>query len=77
MELRTADTEPGRGLCLEPHDCALAKLVAGRPKDLAFVGALVRAGLLDVDVLRDRLTTLPADPRAVERIAAWLGSTGR
>ncbi len=29
------DAEPGRGLCLEPHDCVVAKLVAGRSKDLA------------------------------------------
>ena len=36
------DAEPGRGLCLEPHDCVLSKLVAGRPKDVAFAGALMR-----------------------------------
>ena len=27
--LDTADAEPGRGLCLEPHDCAFSKMVAG------------------------------------------------
>ena len=53
VELRTADTEPGRGLCLEPHDCVLAKLAAGRPKDYDFAEALRAAGLIDVDILRD------------------------
>jgi hypothetical protein len=72
VELRTMNTEPGRGLCLERHDCVLAKLAAGRPKDYAFATALRAAGLIDLDVLRQRLDTLPADPRAVERIHAWL-----
>jgi hypothetical protein len=74
VELRTPDTEPGRGLCLEPHDCTLAKLAAGRPKDYAFAAALVEAGLIDPDVLRERLQSLPADPRVVDRITAWLRS---
>lgn len=72
VEFRTAGTEPGRGLCLERHDCVLAKLAAGRPKDYAFATALRAADLIDVRTLRERLPTLPADPRAVERIQAWL-----
>ena len=35
VELRTDGTQPGRGLCLERHDCVLAKLAAGRPKAYA------------------------------------------
>jgi hypothetical protein len=42
VPLDTTDTSPGRGLCLEPHDCVIAELLAGREKDLAFAGALVR-----------------------------------
>jgi hypothetical protein len=30
----TPSTAPGRGLCLDPHDCVVSKLVAGREKDL-------------------------------------------
>lgn len=72
VQLRTPGTEPGRGLCLDRHDCVLSKLAAGRPKDYAFAGALRSAGLLDVAVLRERLPTLPADVRVVGRIRAWL-----
>ena len=39
--------QPGRGLCLEPHDLAASKLVAGRIKDFEFVDALLRAGLIE------------------------------
>ena len=33
------------GLCLEVHDLAISKYVAGRPKDLAFTEALAQHGL--------------------------------
>jgi len=32
--IESPGTEPGRGLCLHPHDCVIAKLLAGRDKDL-------------------------------------------
>jgi hypothetical protein len=51
--------EPGRGLCLERHDLAAAKLAAGRVKDFEFVDALLRAGLLDLSILTDRVEVLP------------------
>jgi hypothetical protein len=72
--VETPATAPGRGLCLEPYDCVLAKLAAGREKDYAFAGALADAGLIDVYVLAGRLPTLPADPRVVERIDQWICS---
>jgi hypothetical protein len=33
--------------CLDPHDLAVAKLAAGRPKDLEFVSALLTSGHLE------------------------------
>jgi hypothetical protein len=48
---------------LEIHDLALAKLAAGREKDLDFVFEAVRAGLLDVDNLRCGLPLMPDDDR--------------
>jgi len=55
------------GLCLDPHDMAISKLVAGREKDLDFVGTMLRLDLLDVQQLRERLdaTTLEANLRAL------------
>ena len=40
ISLETPNTAPGRGLCLEPHDCVVSKLVAGRWKDRDFGHAL-------------------------------------
>lgn len=49
------------GLCLDPHDLCIAKLVANRDKDRSFLGALVRAGLISPDVLFDRLALTELD----------------
>ena len=73
----TEGTHPGRGWCLERHDLAVAKLVAGRPKDYEFVDALLEAGLLDLEVLRQRFDALPRDrtiPAFVAKAERWLRS---
>jgi len=49
-----ADTRPGRGLCLDPRDLVVSKLAAGREKSFEFGAALLRAGLIDADVLSAR-----------------------
>jgi len=72
--LETPATAPGRGLCLERHDLAASKLVAHRPKDLAFVGALLREGLVDASVLRSRIEELPVDGTVRQRLIEWLHS---
>jgi hypothetical protein len=66
----TPDTAPGRGLCLDPHDCAVSKLVAGREKDLSFAAALVREGLIDLDIIADRIGTVVAHPLVIEKSEA-------
>lgn len=43
------------GLCLEVHDLAISKLVAGRSKDIEFVAELVRCRMLDRASLLDRM----------------------
>ena len=42
-------------LCMEPHDLCVAKLLAGREKDIAFVRALLAAGLVDRSTILARL----------------------
>ncbi|TAJ93163.1 MAG: hypothetical protein EPO31_02815 [Gammaproteobacteria bacterium] len=44
------------GLCIEAHDLAISKYVAGRPKDLEFTRELARHGLTQLATLRQRLT---------------------
>lgn len=60
-----ANTAPGRGLCLDPHDCVVAKLIAGRSKDLEFAESLIRAGIVSTAVLGERVSTLTAVPAVV------------
>ena len=59
------NTGGGTGLCLEVHDLAVSKLVAGREKDLAFVTGMLRHRLADANTVQQRLatTTLNAERR--------------
>ena len=54
------NTRQVRGWCLEVHDLAAAKLVAGREKDLEFVRILTGRGYAHKHILAERLarTTL-------------------
>jgi len=47
VSLPPGDTEGVRGLCLEPHDLAIAKYFASREKDVTFNRELARRGLVD------------------------------
>jgi hypothetical protein len=69
----TAGTRPGRGLCLEPHDCVISKLVAGREKDFAFAAALIGERLIDPGVLLARIDRISGvDARVLDRLRAWV-----
>lgn len=59
VHLAPGDTDGVHALCLEPHDLAIAKYAAGRPKDLEFNRELVRRGLLS----RRRLLALLDETR--------------
>jgi hypothetical protein len=73
VNLPPGDTDGVRGLCLDPHDLAIAKYVARREKDLAFNRALVRRGLLEKKRLRELIDKTPVDDRVRERIKADIG----
>ena len=59
VPVQNANTGGGTGLCLEVHDLAVSKLAAGREKDLAFVGGLLRHRLGKVETIRERLAATP------------------
>lgn len=63
VPVHNQNTGGGTGLCLEIHDLAVSKLVAGREKDVDFLGGLLRHRLVQVPVIRERLakTMMPAD----------------
>lgn len=45
VNLPAGDTDGVRGLCLDPHDLAIAKYAAFREKDLVFTRELARLGI--------------------------------
>lgn len=62
--VRNQATRNSTGLCLDPYDLCAAKLIAARPKDHAFVLALIGASLIDQGRLVDRIRLIdPAEPR--------------
>lgn len=58
VRFESANTNGKVGLCLERHDLCIAKLVAGREKDLAFIDSLLRVGRLNEVTLVERLGSL-------------------
>lgn len=70
---RNRNTTPGRGLCLERHDCIASKLAAFRDKDREFADALVSAGLANPHTIRERFGQIEQlDPRLRAGVFAWL-----
>jgi hypothetical protein len=58
---------------MEPHDCVISRLVAGRPKDKEFAAALLEAGIVTGRVLVERLPDVEGlDRQASARIEQWL-----
>jgi hypothetical protein len=55
VAVASENTDRARGWCLEVHDLAIAKYVAGRPKDLDFTRVLAIHGMTLREVLIERL----------------------
>jgi len=58
-----------RGWCLEVHDLAISKHVAGREKDVEFTESLARHGMVLRDVLEARLAATRMDDRIRSLVA--------
>ena len=63
---------PSTGFCLEGHDLAASKLVAYREKDQRFVRTMLAEGLIDADVLLERVRSLDVTDDKRERIGRWV-----
>ncbi len=68
VNLPPGDTEGVRGLCLDPHDLAIAKYVARREKDAIFTRELASRRFVEMDRLIALLDETPISPEARERI---------
>lgn len=74
VSLPAGDTDGVRGLCLDPHDLAIAKYAAFREKDLVFTGALARRGLISKDQLLTLLEQTKLADELRERIRARIAA---
>jgi len=77
VNLTPGDTEGVKGLCLEPHDLAIAKYVAHREKDLAFNRALAQRGVIAEERLLQLLPKTAVTEAARERIRGDIANSFR
>jgi len=66
------DTDGVRGLCLDPHDLAIAKYVARREKDLIFTRELAQRGIVSQERLLSLLDQTPVDEETRDRIRTYV-----
>ena len=66
VPIHNENTAGATGWCLEIHDLAVSKLVAGRDKDISFLTVLLREHMAHAALLRDRLRTLTVSPDRLE-----------
>jgi hypothetical protein len=59
VPIHNENTGGATGWCLEVHDLAASKLVAGRQKDLDFVQVMLCEKMLNPDTLSERAASLP------------------
>ncbi len=74
VNLPPGDTKGVLGLCLDPHDLAIAKYVARREKDVVFCRALVARGIVKKTQLMELLAKTPIDADSRERIRNFIDS---
>jgi hypothetical protein len=68
VNLPPGDTGGVKGLCLEPHDLAIAKYAASREKDLIFTRELARRGITSEARLLSLLERTSVDEELRDRI---------
>lgn len=68
VNLPPGDTDGVQGLCLDPHDLAIAKYVARREKDLIFTRELARREIVTRKRLLSLLAQTPVDEEMHARI---------
>jgi hypothetical protein len=66
VPLRSDNTGGATGWCLEVHDLASSKLVAGRERDREYLRVLVRERMIEPATLEQRVRTLPLTPDRID-----------
>ncbi len=75
VPLHNENTRGATGWCLEVHDLAVSKLVAGREKDIEYLQALFRHRLAQPALVRERLAMTAAS--SVEARTLWVARLDR
>ena len=70
VRIENQNTGDAAALCLEVHDLAISKYVAGREKDREFTRELARHGMTDRAILLRRLAATKVDPAVREIVKA-------
>jgi hypothetical protein len=73
VRVDNANTNGYAGLCLEVHDLAISKYVAGREKDFEFTRALARNSLTDRPTLLARLKATKLDQAVSKLVRGRIG----
>ena len=73
--INNTNTNGVTGLCLEVHDLAISKYVAGRAKDLEFVSELARQEMVERKILRRRLKITEVSKAERSRIKKTIEAT--
>ena len=72
IALRTDNTGGATGWCLDVHDLASSKLVAGRDRDRAYVRVLLQERMVEPAVLEQRVRGLPLSAERIDGLLATL-----
>lgn len=75
--IQNENTRGVKGLCLEVHDLLVAKVIAGRDKDLAFLREAAKHQMADPEVLLRRLETVQVEPAIRRQAHAGIERTFR
>lgn len=72
VKVENENTFGAIGWCLEPHDLAVSKLIAGREKDFEFVSVMIAAKIVRAVVIKERIKLIFADSFLLQRALAWV-----
>jgi hypothetical protein len=66
------NTRGATGWCMEPHDLIVAKLAAGRERDVEYARAALEAGIVDAGLLHERVELLQVNEALHEHVRRLL-----
>ena len=72
--VESSNTAPGRGYLLDPDDCVVSKLVAGREKDYAFAAALIQSRFIEPTIIAERIKTVDVPAAVLQPLGNWIAT---